>query len=84
MEPPGCFSAEIYAQDLGFRDAAPDLKVNFGEHMLRALFRPWAERWAERHFPLGTAANRTGSEQAEHPQPQSSSGDGSGSPDANG
>lgn len=80
MEPPGCFLAEVYAQDLGFSEAPPDLKINFGEHMLRALFRGWAERWAERHFPqhhTGSAGGGSGpssarsSAQQEHSPPHS-------------
>lgn len=51
METPQCFQAEIYAQDLGYADAPVDQKVNFGEHMLRALLGPWAERRAERQLP---------------------------------
>ncbi|KAI3432393.1 hypothetical protein D9Q98_003949 [Chlorella vulgaris] len=43
MEPPQCFGAEIYAQDLGDEEAPVDLKVNFGEQMLVALFKGWAE-----------------------------------------
>lgn len=42
MELPQCFSAEIYAQDLGNEEAPVDLKVNFGEQMVVALFRQWA------------------------------------------
>lgn len=42
MDVPQCFGAEIYAQDLGDREAPIDLKVNFGEQMLVALFRQWA------------------------------------------
>jgi hypothetical protein len=43
METPQCFAAEVYAQDLGHESAPADLRVNYGERMLRALFRRWAE-----------------------------------------
>ncbi|KAL4423890.1 hypothetical protein ABPG75_001191 [Micractinium tetrahymenae] len=42
MEAPQCFGAEVYAQDLGDAEAPIDLKINFGEQMLIALFRQWA------------------------------------------
>ena len=64
-----------------------DQKVNFGEHMLKALFRRWAERWAERHFPQAAAggggsagSSRQGSEQQEQPSPGGESE--AGTPDA--
>lgn len=44
MEAPQCFGAEIYAQDLGDEQAPIDLKVNFGEQMLTALFAGWTNR----------------------------------------
>lgn len=44
MTSPACFGAEAYRRDLGDLDAAPDAKINMGEHMLRALFDVWALR----------------------------------------
>ena len=40
LEAGQCFSAEVYATDLGISDAPPDMKVNCGERLLRALLRP--------------------------------------------
>jgi len=44
MQAGQCFSAEAYQRDLGHPGAAPDAKVNMGEHMLKALFSDWARR----------------------------------------
>lgn len=36
LEPPGAFSAEAYALDLGFGGVPDDCKLNLGEQLLRA------------------------------------------------
>lgn len=41
LTPPKCFSAEVYVQDLGYRDLPADLKVNYGERLLKAVFKEW-------------------------------------------
>ncbi|PSC73533.1 WD repeat-containing 48 [Micractinium conductrix] len=63
MEAPQCFGAEIYAQDLG-DDAAPiDLKVNFGEQMVVALFARWAALQRQRQQPQRPASQPPASRQ---------------------
>ncbi|KAK9814325.1 hypothetical protein WJX72_004061 [[Myrmecia] bisecta] len=42
LETPQCFSAEAYANDLGYEDAPDDQKLNFGERMLQGLFAQWS------------------------------------------
>ena len=41
-------NAEIYAIDAGLEVKSEDIKVNIGEHVVRALFRPWREEYAKR------------------------------------
>ena len=41
LENPKCFSAEVYARDLGV-DAPEDRRINYGDSMLRSLFATWA------------------------------------------
>lgn len=56
LEPPGCFSAEVYRRDLGESSAPADAKINMAEHMLKTLFSQWAEQRATRGAPLGAKA----------------------------
>lgn len=41
LENPRCFSAEVYAKDLGV-EAPEDRRINYGDTMLRSLFATWA------------------------------------------
>ncbi len=40
LDPSQCFSAELYAVDVGVSEA-DDVKLNFGEEVLRGLFHHW-------------------------------------------
>jgi WD repeat-containing protein 48 len=69
MEAPGCFGAEIYAQDLGDAEAPIDLKVNFGEQMLVALFRQWAsvQQQQQQQQQAAIAGPSSGAQQQRQP-----------------
>lgn len=41
------FSAEVYAVDAGLDAETEDLKVNIGDHVVRALFAKWSEQYKE-------------------------------------
>lgn len=45
LDPCTCFSAEVYAADLGYSNVADDKKVNYGDKMVAALFRIWKGRF---------------------------------------
>ncbi|KAF5831344.1 WD40-repeat-containing domain protein [Dunaliella salina] len=44
LEPPGCFSAEEYAQSLGHTGVPDDQKLNLGKLVLDGVFAKW--RWS--------------------------------------
>jgi len=50
LKPPQCFQAEVYAQELGQPNAPSDLKINYGEKMLKALFQPWIDGPQEQQY----------------------------------
>jgi len=74
LAPPGCFSAELYAADLGWAApggavavaAAPDdLKVNAGQELLRAAL----SRWAAGQRKMAHAGEESGGEEDAQPPP---------------
>ena len=44
MEPKQCFSAEVYATDLGIQDVSDELKFNMGQQVACSLFHGWQQR----------------------------------------
>lgn len=52
-------NAEIYAVDAGLNTESEDVKVNIGEHVLRALFRKWLEEYKRREPDDTTNNNRS-------------------------
>ena len=43
MEPKQCFSAEVYAVDLGIQEVSDELKFNMGEQVACSLFAKWQD-----------------------------------------
>eukprot|EP00898_Chlorokybus_atmophyticus_P001692 jgi/Chlat1/2523/Chrsp175S02431 len=60
LEPPQCFTAEMYATDLGIENATDDLKVNLGEQTLRGLFKVYLDRRKERYGPAASEQDDEG------------------------
>lgn len=48
LEKSSVANAEIYAVDAGLDASSEDIKVNIGEHVVRALFRKWMEEYKRR------------------------------------
>lgn len=41
LDPPACFSAEIYATELDYTNVADDYKINYGKLVLEGVFAKW-------------------------------------------
>jgi len=59
LEASSAYQAELYAVDAGLAVASDDIKVNLGEHVLRALFACWSEAVARMNSEESGAASTT-------------------------
>jgi hypothetical protein len=48
LEPPKCFNGELYAIEAGFKESGVDDKVNYGQMIIKSIFKGWFEN----KFPL--------------------------------
>lgn len=57
LDPASCFSAEVYAQDLGFTGVADDQKFNLGDMVVEGLLSQWRDRYKGIHGPSAGGAS---------------------------
>ena len=43
LEPPKCFNGEVYAIEAGFKESGLDDKVNYGQMIIKNIFKNWYE-----------------------------------------
>lgn len=65
LDTPQCFNAEIYAQEAGFTASEED-KVNYGQLVLRALFRTWTH---ERRKQCSVSIEQQNKQELKEPTP---------------